>query len=52
MTHPAQSAPATPPRVLVIDDEPTIRTALSRYFKRRNWAFDEAEDGARAATTD
>jgi DNA-binding NtrC family response regulator len=35
------------PRVLVIDDESTIRAALRRYFKRRDWAFDEAEDGAR-----
>ena len=47
MSHPAQRAPAAQPRVLVIDDEPTIRTALRRYFTRRNWAFDEAEDGAR-----
>jgi DNA-binding NtrC family response regulator len=38
---------AAKPRVLVIDDEPTIRAALSRFFKRRNWIFDEAEDGAR-----
>ena len=35
------------PRVLVIDDESTIRAALRRYFKRREWSFDEAEDGAR-----
>lgn len=38
---------ATQPRVLVIDDEPTIRAALGRFFKRRDWIFDEAEDGAR-----
>ena len=35
------------PRVLVIDDESTIRAALRRFFKRRDWIFDEAEDGAR-----
>ena len=35
------------PRVLVIDDESTIRAALRRYFKRRDWVFDEAEDGVR-----
>ena len=40
------NAPAKP-SVLVIDDEPTIRAALRRYFKRRDWIFDEAEDGAR-----
>lgn len=40
-------APATKPRVLVIDDESTIRAALRRFFKRRDWLFDEAEDGAR-----
>lgn len=37
----------TKPRVLVIDDESTIRIALRRFFKRRDWVFDEAEDGAR-----
>ena len=38
---------AAKPSVLVIDDESTIRAALRRFFKRRDWAFDEAEDGAR-----
>jgi DNA-binding NtrC family response regulator len=46
MTRP-QSEAAGKPRVLVIDDEPTIRAALHRFFTRRNWLFDEAEDGAR-----
>jgi two-component system NtrC family sensor kinase len=43
------SSPDTParPRVLVIDDESTIRIALRRFFKRREWLFEEAEDGAR-----
>lgn len=32
-------------RALVVDDEPTIRTALARYLRRRGWLADEAEDG-------
>lgn len=31
---------------LVIDDEPTIRAALRRFFTRRGWAVEEAADGA------
>lgn len=38
-------APAGPRRALVVDDEPTIRTALARYLRRRGWDADEAEDG-------
>jgi two-component system NtrC family sensor kinase len=34
------------PRVLVIDDEASIRAALRRFFVRRGWQVDEAEDGA------
>ena len=30
---------------LVIDDEPTIRSALRRYFTRRGWSVEEAADG-------
>jgi CheY-like chemotaxis protein len=30
--------------VLVIDDEPSIRFALRRYFAKRGWSVDEAED--------
>jgi PAS domain S-box-containing protein len=33
---------------LVIDDEPSIRAALRRYFARRGWLVEEAEDGAAA----
>jgi DNA-binding NtrC family response regulator len=29
----------------VVDDEPTIRSALTRYLARRGWDADEAEDG-------
>jgi CheY-like chemotaxis protein len=34
------------PRVLIIDDEPSIRAALKRFFVRRGWQVDEAADGA------
>lgn len=38
-----------PDRVaLVIDDEPTIRAALRRYFERRGWLVEEAENGGQA----
>jgi two-component system NtrC family sensor kinase len=42
----AASDSATPPRVLIIDDEPSIRAALRRFFARRGWRVDEASDGA------
>jgi DNA-binding NtrC family response regulator len=32
-------------RVLVVDDESTIRSALRRYLRLRGWEADEAEDG-------
>lgn len=38
----------TPPRVLVIDDESTIRMALRRFFKRMGWDVAEAPDGKQA----
>lgn len=39
---------ATPPRVLVVDDESTIRVALRRFFTRLGWDVEEAGDGDRA----
>jgi CheY-like chemotaxis protein len=33
------------PRALVVDDEPTIRSAVARYLRKRGWSADEAEDG-------
>jgi DNA-binding NtrC family response regulator len=33
--------------VLIIDDEPSIRSALRRFFARRGWRVDEAKDGAK-----
>lgn len=38
-------AAAGPRRALVVDDEPTIRSALARYLRRRGWEAEEAEDG-------
>lgn len=35
-------------RVLIIDDEPSIRFALRLWFERQGWAADEATDGAEA----
>lgn len=35
-------------RVLVVDDEPTIRAALRRYFQRMGWEIEEAADGQSA----
>lgn len=44
---PQPGAPVPPgaPRVLIIDDESTIRMALKRFFTRRGWAVDEAPEG-------
>ena len=36
------------PRALVVDDEPTIRSAVARYLRKRGWSADEAEDGLAA----
>ena len=38
----------TPPRVLVVDDESTIRIALRRFFTRMGWEVEEAGDGGSA----
>jgi DNA-binding response OmpR family regulator len=35
-------------RALVVDDEPTIRSAVARYLRKRGWLADEAEDGEAA----
>jgi PAS domain S-box-containing protein len=37
---------ARAPRVLIIDDESSIRAALRRFFTRRGWSVEEADDGA------
>jgi DNA-binding response OmpR family regulator len=36
---------AGPPRLFVIDDEPSIRAAINRFLSRRKWEVEEAEDG-------
>lgn len=36
------------PSALVIDDEPSIRFALRRWFERQGWTVDEAVDGVNA----
>jgi CheY-like chemotaxis protein len=36
--------------ILLVDDEPTLRSALRRFFTRRGWVVSEAEDGVRART--
>lgn len=50
---PASPAPAAGalagdgrPRALLIDDERSIRLALSRFMRRRGWEVEEAQDGA------
>ncbi len=57
ITTPSHGVPKTPrrrpsltpvpgvPTLLVVDDEAPIRRALRRYFERRGWVVDEAEDG-------
>jgi len=46
MPAPVIAPPAVPKVALIIDDEPTIRAALRRYFTRRGWVVEEAADGA------
>jgi DNA-binding NtrC family response regulator len=36
------------PKVLVIDDERSVRMALTRYFERGGWEVRQAEDGSEA----
>lgn len=46
---PAPPVPLRPLRILVVDDEPSIRDALSRYLvRRRGHTVDEAPDGEEA----
>jgi CheY-like chemotaxis protein len=47
---PSQVVSSVVRRVLVVDDEPTIRTAVARYLHRRGWQVDEAEDGRAGLT--
>ena len=36
------------PTVLLVDDEPAVRSALRRFFARRGWSVVEAADGESA----
>jgi PAS domain S-box-containing protein len=47
-TVPEANERADQRRVLIVDDEATIRRALSRFYTRRGWAATEAADGAEA----
>ena len=47
-SEPARPASITPPRVLVVDDESTIRVALRRFFTRLGWHVEEDGDGGSA----
>jgi CheY-like chemotaxis protein len=52
MERPQQPVPeARPPRLFVIDDEQSIRAAISRFLTRRGWEVEEAEDGRVALQT-
>lgn len=48
ITVPAPAPTTGVPRALVVDDEPTIRSAIVRYLRKRGWDADEAEDGETA----
>jgi DNA-binding NtrC family response regulator len=48
ITAPRQVAATGVRRALIVDDEPTIRTAVARFLRRRGWHADEAEDGRAA----
>jgi CheY-like chemotaxis protein len=47
-TKEVESAQRNPARVLIIDDEESIRTSLKRYFTKRGWQVFEAGDGRSA----
>ncbi len=46
--NPHASADATPPLVLIVDDEPMNRQILARLLSQRGYITTEAEDGAAA----
>ena len=48
ITVPAAASTTGVPRALVVDDEPTIRSAIARYLRKKGWDADEAEDGQTA----
>ncbi|HKG93352.1 MAG TPA: response regulator [Gemmatimonadaceae bacterium] len=48
MTRDQSGAGGAVPRVLLIDDEDTIRFALRRFFSKLGWEVDDATDGGAA----
>jgi signal transduction histidine kinase/CheY-like chemotaxis protein len=47
-TPATRASSAERPRILIVDDERSVRMALRRYFERCGWEVTEAEDGAEA----
>jgi putative nucleotidyltransferase with HDIG domain len=47
-SRPVRSSEPAQPRVLVVDDEDTIRTALSRFLRGQGYEVEVAESGASA----
>lgn len=45
MSSPVEERTGHPPRVLIVDDETTIRIALRRFFTRMGWEVEEAANG-------
>jgi PAS domain S-box-containing protein len=43
-----EPAPQDTRRLLIVDDEAAIRTAVRRYLERRGWQVDEAKNGREA----
>jgi DNA-binding response OmpR family regulator len=44
----SQDAVPRPPTIVVVDDEPAIRSAMTRYFERRGWRCIQVADGEAA----
>ena len=47
-TESASDVPGTPARILIVDDEPTLRDTLSFYLRREGFEVKAVEDGAAA----
>lgn len=48
MSAPVEERTGPAPRVLIVDDETTIRIALRRFFTRMGWEVEEAANGEAA----
>ena len=47
-TPPRDLAPVTPPTVLLVDDEPSVLSALRRLFRSQGYRIEQATSGAEA----